>query len=97
MGSKLIIEPQAQFIIDEAIKWYESKQIGLGLEFLNYLDGYFKILKETDVIFQIKREPVYRELPLKRFPYVIIYERTKNETYVYSVFNTHQNQIKKTK
>lgn len=40
MGSKLIIEPDAQIEIYDAIDWYESKQIGLGEEFINYLEGY---------------------------------------------------------
>jgi len=59
------------------------------------LDGYFKTLKEAKAIFPIKRKPVFRELALKRFHYVIIYEHTKTEVFVYSVFNTHQNPIKK--
>ena len=45
MGSKLIIEPEAQTEIYNAIEWYESKQIGLGADFFNYLDGYFETLK----------------------------------------------------
>ena len=97
MGSKLTIEPEAQIEIEDAIDWYESKQKGLGLEFFNYLDGYFKTLREGNVLFPIKRKPVFRELALKRFPYVIIYEHTEKETFVYSVFNTHQNPAKKIK
>ena len=97
MASKLTIEPEAQIEIEDAIDWYESKQSGLGKEFYNYLDGYFKTLKEANALFPIKRKPVYRELALKRFPYVIIYEHVKNEIFVYSVFNTHQNPAKKKK
>lgn len=37
MGSKLIIEPEAEIEIYSAIDWYESKQLGLGEEFYNYL------------------------------------------------------------
>tara|TARA_R110002049_G_scaffold284031_1_gene464557 strand:+ start:846 stop:1139 length:294 start_codon:yes stop_codon:yes gene_type:complete len=97
MAFKLTIEPEAQIEIEDAIDWYESKQTGLGEEFYNYLDGYFETLKEATALFPIKRRPVFRELPLKRFPYVIIYEHTKSEIFVYSVFNTHQDPIKKTK
>ncbi len=35
MGSKLIIEPEAQIEIEDAIAWYEMKQLGLGTEFFN--------------------------------------------------------------
>ncbi|AOR27085.1 plasmid stabilization system [Formosa sp. Hel1_33_131] len=97
MGSKLIIELEAQIEIDKAIEWYESKQIGLGADFFNYLDGYFQTLKNGEALFEIKRKPVFRELPLKRFPYIIIYEEYQNQVIVYSVFNTFQDQNKKTK
>ncbi|MGF1555446.1 type II toxin-antitoxin system RelE/ParE family toxin [Paucihalobacter sp.] len=97
MGSKLIIEPDAQAEIDKAIEWYESRQVGLGLDFLNYLDGYFQTLKNEKALFEIKRKHVFRELPLKRFPYVIIYEEFRNQIIVYSVFNTSQDPIKKKK
>src|SRR5690606_6687842 len=97
MGSKLIIEPEAQDEIYDAIDWYESKQTGLGEEFYNYLEGYFETLKNDHADFPIKRKPVFRELPLKRFPYVIIYVKSKNTIYVYSVFNTHQHPLKKVK
>jgi len=87
----LSIAPEAQEEIAKAIEWYESKSEGLGKEFYNYLDGYFKTLLEGNVLFSIKRKPAYRELPLKRFPFVIIYEQTETEIYIFSVFNTHQN------
>jgi len=74
MGSKLVIESDAQIEIEKAIEWYEEKQVGLGADFLNYLDGYFQTLKNAKASFKIKRKPVFRELPLKRFPYIIIYE-----------------------
>lgn len=95
MGSKLIIEPEAQEEIDTAIAWYESKQVGLGEVFFNYLDGYFQTLKNEKALFEIKRKPVFREVPLKRFPYIIIYEEYQNQVVVYSVFNTHQDPVKK--
>ncbi|SDS25922.1 hypothetical protein SAMN05216503_2481 [Polaribacter sp. KT25b] len=93
----LTIDPAAQIEIDKAIEWYEKVRKGLGLEFYNYLDGYFKTLQQGKVNFQIKRKPVFRELALKRFPYIIIYEFTNEEIYIYSVFNTYQDPIKKKK
>ncbi len=97
MGSKLIIEPEAIIEIENAIYWYESKEVVLGKTFFNYLDGYFQTLMNEKALFQIKRKPVFRELPLKRFPYVIIYEVHQNKVIVYSVFNTNQDPTKKNK
>ena len=93
----LIIDPEAQIEIDKAIEWYGSAKEGLGFEFYNYLEGYFKTLQQNEAYFQIKRKPIFRELPLKRFPYVIIYEHTYEEIYIYSVFNTRKDPITKRK
>ena len=93
----LTIDPEAQIEIDEAIEWYETAREGLGFEFYKYLDGYFKTLQQNKVYFQIKRKPIFRELPLKKFPFVIIYEHNYEEIYIYSVFNTRKNPAKKRK
>lgn len=94
---KLIVEYEAQLEIEEAIEYYESKKVGLGADFFNYLDGYFQTLKNGKATFELKRKPVFRELPLKRFPFIIIYEQYESQIIVYSVFNTSQNPIKKKK
>ena len=54
MGSKLIIGPEAQIEIYDALEWHESRQIGLGEEFLDYLEGYFETLKSGHIYFPIK-------------------------------------------
>jgi hypothetical protein len=97
MGFKIVFETSVYNEIEDAISYYESKQLGLGEEFFNYLEGYFKTLENQKVLFEIKRKPVFRELPLKRFPFVIIYEILKNQVIIYSVFNTFQNPTKKIK
>ena len=97
MGSKLklTIDPEAQIEIEDAVDYYEEARVGLGADFYNYLEGYFKVLTEGTIFFEIKRKPAFREMPLKRFPYVIIYEHTETEIYVFSVFNTNQDPEKK--
>lgn len=97
MDYKLVILPIAQREMDQALLWYESRQKGLGIEFLGYLEGYFLTLMEKPVIYQIRKKPCFRELPLKRFPFVIVYEIKENEIIIYSVFNTYQNPNKKLK
>ena len=95
MDFKLIIVPEAEIEISEAIVYYESKQQGLGSIFVQYLDGYFYTLVKGKAFFEIKRKPTFNELPIKKFPFIIIYEVVRNTIIVYSVFNTHQNPDKK--
>ena len=97
MAYRLVILPIAQQEIDKALSWYESRRKGLGIEFLTYLESYFLIIKDGYSVFQIKKDPSFRELPLKRFPFVIVYEILDKEIIIYSVFNTHQNPRKKLK
>lgn len=54
MAFKIHIEIEAQNEIDEAIDWYESKQLGLGQEFLEYLDAYCEILEAGIPQFKVK-------------------------------------------
>jgi len=97
MDFRIKISPLAEFEIDDSISFYESKKSGLGKEFLSYLNGYFKILMTTPELFAIKKEPYFRELPLIKFPFVIIYEIFQDEVIVHSVFHSSRNHTKKPK
>lgn len=87
---ELIIKPKSVIEIEEAVDQCESQQPILWKVFYNYLDGYFKTLKEPPTSFAIKLRPTYRKLIFKRFPHVIIYKHTEPKTFVYSIFNSYQ-------
>lgn len=91
MAFRIRISNLAYNEIDEAIAFYESKSVGLGKNFLVYLKGYINVLKVTPELFAIKKKPFFRELPLKKFPFVIIYEIIEYEVVIYSVFHTKRN------
>ncbi|PWA10439.1 type II toxin-antitoxin system RelE/ParE family toxin [Flavobacterium laiguense] len=95
MVFKLTILRLAEIEINESIDFYEGRSVGLGKYFLTYLKGYFKILKTHPELFEIKKTPYYRELPLKKFPFVIVYEIYQNEVIIHSVFHTSKNPTKK--
>lgn len=95
MVFKIVISGLAESEIEETIKFYESRRKGLGKQFLEYFKGYLKILKTNPELFSIKKPPFYRELPLKKFPFVIVYEIFQNEVIIYSVFHTSRNPTKK--
>ena len=95
MVFKIVISRLAESEIEETIEFYESRRKGLGKHFLDYFKGYLKILKTNPELFSIKKSPFFRELPLKKFPFVIVYEIFQNEVIIYSVFNTSRNPTKK--
>jgi len=96
MSYKLEIKQEANLEVIEAYLYYEEKRIGLGEEFLEHLAIYFDRILANPQHFPQKRKP-YREVFVKRFPFLIIYEVEEEKIIVYSVFNTWQNPSKKIK
>lgn len=96
MSYILEIKDEANREIIEAYLYYQEKRTGLGEEFLEHLDSYFERIVSNPKHFSQKRKP-YREAFIKRFPFLIVYEITKNKIIIYSVFNTWQNPEKKKK
>lgn len=90
----LEVKDEANLEIIEAFLYYEEKRIGLGEEFLEHLDTYFDRITSRPRHFPQKRKP-YREAFINRFPFMIIYQISKEKIIVYSVFNTWQNPEKK--
>ena len=70
--SQLLARPAAAADIEEAYRWYEQRQVGLGEEFLAAVDAIL-----GDVVSHPSAYPaVYREARralLHRFPYAIFY------------------------
>jgi mRNA-degrading endonuclease RelE of RelBE toxin-antitoxin system len=89
MGYNVIFKEEADFDIFEARQWYESRRLGLGDELLDEIEEYVKILEQDPQIYQVRKRN-WHYCPLKRFPYVIVFEIEEQEVLVYAVFNTYQ-------
>ena len=89
MKYALEIKEEADLDIAEAYLYYESQQMGLGDHFLSQLDTYLERIRAYPEHYPKKRSP-YREVFIKKFPYLIIYEVVETKIIVYAVFNTWQ-------
>lgn len=87
---KLIFKHRALLMVKEAYNWYEKQKIGLGEEFLSELDVCYKKIQKTPAFFG-KIEKNYRQVRLKRFPYLIVYEIMEKDVVVFAVFHTSRN------
>ena len=86
----LTIKHRALLMTKSAYEWYENQKDGLGEEFLSALDICYKKLELTPTFYKrISNE--FRQVRLKRFPYVVVYEIIKNEVIVFAVFHTSRN------
>lgn len=83
----LIIKPRAIGMAKNAYEWYEEQSEGLGEIFLSELDRCYKKL-ETQPTFYRKLKKNYRQMRLKRFPYVVVYEIMKTKVVVFAVFHS---------
>lgn len=94
MSYKIVIEPRAIADIQDAVDYYETKREDLGAYFYQIVDEYIESIVKNP-FFQIRYKD-YHGLPVKIFPYIILYYIDENEktVYVLSVFNTSQNTTK---
>jgi hypothetical protein len=61
MGNRIAITPEADAKLTEAFVWYESKQVGLGHEFLRAFSACFGLIQRHPEIFPVVKG--YRVLP----------------------------------
>jgi len=89
MSYEVKFKEEADHEVFDTRQWYESRRKGLGNEFLDEIEEYVKVLEQDPQIHQIRKHN-WRYCPLKRFPYVIVFEIEKQEVIIFAVFNTYQ-------
>lgn len=87
---KLLIKEEAAQETIEAFLWYEAKSKRLGEFFLAELDECYDKIAQNPEAFQ-KQYKDFRHAPLKRFPFIIIFEAEPQQVIVYKVFHTSRN------
>lgn len=74
----------AEFI--EASGWYESKRIGLALEFIAEIDSCVSLASKHPLQFAVVREDI-RRVVAHRFPYSVYFRAEKHRIVVLAVFH----------
>ncbi|HKR06805.1 MAG TPA: type II toxin-antitoxin system RelE/ParE family toxin [Bacteroidia bacterium] len=96
MGYRMILSEKALLEMKDAYSWYEGQQKGLGEIFLEAFIDYAKTILKNPNSFRTTYKK-FREVPLKNFPYLVIYfvDETKNNIVIISVFHTSRHPKKK--
>lgn len=68
----LTVRPEAEFDINEQYIIYESKQVGLGHDFLLCVEEALNKLLRNPLIYR-KFHNKLRRIPVRRFPYRVMY------------------------
>jgi plasmid stabilization system protein ParE len=93
MSYNIIFKEEAVNDVSDAWRWYESRQKGLGNKLLNEIEEYIKILEREPQLYQI-RENRMQYCPLKKFPYIIVYEIEDLQVVIFALFNTHMHPLR---
>jgi len=93
---QLIIRPYAIEMTENAYQWYEEQQNGLGDLFLLELESCYDKIEVWPISYNKIRKD-FRQIILRKFPYVVIYKTIKEKVVVYAVFHTSRNPNKKFK
>ncbi|ANH82695.1 hypothetical protein A8C56_18460 [Niabella ginsenosidivorans] len=98
MNYKVILLPSAVQDIIEAHEWYEEKTPGLGEKFQSEISKRINIIKQHPDRFPVRKKP-YRECPINKYPYLIVYsfDESGKEVIISAVFHTKRNSKKKYK
>lgn len=89
MNIKVILSSAASREIKESFRWYEERQPGLGARFLYSIDKHIELIIRNPEGYPQKVKP-YREIVLRKFPFILIYEFDKDAQLILilSVFHT---------
>jgi toxin ParE1/3/4 len=81
----LILGSAAQAELDEAVGYYESKRLGLGIEFLDQVHGIFDHIRRFPKSGSKSQTTEYLKRVVRGFPYVIFYRELEQQIWVVAV------------
>jgi len=89
MACKIIVEPEAELDLEEAVNYYNDQQSGLGREFIERVDDVFDRIREMPEVHAVVHRAARLAL-VRRFPYVVCYIFEGDFVYVMAVFHGHR-------
>lgn len=87
MSSSVVLTPEAESDVVEAYGWYETRRRGLGEEFVNCVEACLESVGRRPALHPIVFAE-YRRAIVRRFPYAVFYESTRDKVIVYGVLHT---------
>lgn len=89
MSRRVRFQPEAQFELQEAARWYEARHPGFGLAFLAAVDDAVELVTERPEsgapVSGVSSEMVVRQARVRRFPYYVGYLPTEDEILVLAI------------
>ncbi len=87
---KLIVRPEAEAELLEAIDWYEVRNPGLGSDLFRCVDSCFqRIIRHPESYPVVQRKT--RMAIIRRFPYLVLYRASGDTITIIAVFHASRN------
>lgn len=83
----VLLSPRALCDADDAKRWYDHCDEGLGSEFLRSVDECLGRIRRDPGRYRLFKPP-YRKTLLRRFPYQVVYEERGESIWVLAVFHS---------
>jgi plasmid stabilization system protein ParE len=97
MSYKAVFHPLVQNDFNEAYKWYEEKQAGLGERFLKALREKIEEIVVQPESFGSRSNKKFREAQVNTFPFLIVYKIVKKSGIIYVASVHHYKKHPKSK
>jgi len=78
---------------DEAIEWYEEREVGLGTRFREALEGIIVSIQTNPFAYPVVEGSAIRRAVVNGFPYIVVYSLEVETILILSVFHTSRNPI----
>ena len=96
MIERVEFNPTARQEVADSFDWYESREVGLGNDFLGALDACISV-----VLLHPEIAPVafknHRKALMKRFPFAVFYRVSSSILTTYAVFHCSKSPFRRTK
>lgn len=89
---KSVLSPCALSDADDARRWYESCEPGLGSEFVRALEECLSRIEADPELYRIVLAP-YRKALMRRFPFQIIYEVREDCLWILAVYHAKRDSV----
>jgi len=93
---KLYYTDRATNDIEISIVWYERQRKGLGLDFLDVIEGCIKSIVDNPKLYAILYSN-FRRCIIRRFPFSIFYTLEPDKIVIHSIFDNRQDPANKPK
>lgn len=88
--------PTARQEVADSFDWYESREAGLGNDFLGALDDCIRLIRLHPEIAPIAFKN-YRRALMKRFPFAVFYRVSYSILTIYAVFHCSKSPLRLSK